>query len=71
MDQEREIAILKLQVLDLRRRMTLVAAWHDTMHTPLHRKLWFWLQGYNWASLGTWYDAPWNRANGQKYNGGI
>ncbi len=71
MDQSAEIALLKAQVQDLRRRMKLVSDWHDTMHTPLYKKVWFWLQGYNWASLGTWYTAPWNRAAGEKYNRGF
>lgn len=69
--QEARIRCLEAQVANLRRQMKLASDWHDTMHTPLHRKIWFWLQGYNWASLGTWYTAPWNAANGQKYNGGF
>lgn len=69
MDYEAEIRTLKLQVLHLRQQMVMVQHWHDTMHTPLYRKLWFWVQGYNWASLGTWYTAPWNKVMGDKYNG--
>lgn len=69
MSAEHEVALLRVQVDELRRKMKLMSDWHDTMRTPLYRKLWFWVQGYNWASLGTWYDAPWNRAAGRKYNG--
>jgi hypothetical protein len=43
--------------------------WHDTMHSPWFRRLWWWLQGYRLLSLGTWYRAPWNRS-ALKYGGG-
>jgi hypothetical protein len=66
---EEELFALRAQVTELRRKMKLVSDWHDTMSTPLHRKIWFWVQGYNWASLGTWYTAPWNKKDGDKYNG--
>ena len=65
---ETEIELLRQQVLELRRKQKLMSDWHDTMRSPLHMKLWWWVQGYRMFSLGTWYRAHWNKAAGDKYN---
>lgn len=69
MSDEVRIAALEAQVRELRRQMTLVQHWHNTLDTPMWKKAIFFLQGYKPWSLGTWYRAPWNRRMADKYNG--
>lgn len=67
MDENR-LAVLEAQVQELRRQMKLVSDWHNTMRSRWWMRLWWFLQGYRMHSLGTWYDAPWNREGGDRYN---
>lgn len=69
MSHDSELETLKFQVAELRRKMKIASDWHDTMRSPLYKKLWWWAQGYRMFSLGTWYSAPWNREAGKRYNG--
>jgi hypothetical protein len=58
---EARLAVLERQVLALRREVTRFDHWHDTCHSPLYKRLWWWAQGYRFFSLGRWYRAPWNQ----------
>lgn len=69
MSDEVRILALEAQVKELRRQMVFVQHWHNTVDTPWWKRIWFVIQGYKPASLGTWYSAPWNRWAGDKYNG--
>ena len=55
-----EIEAMKRQVKELRRRLTVFDHWHDTMHSPWYKRVWWWVQGFRLLSLGRWYRAPWN-----------
>jgi hypothetical protein len=66
---EARIKVLEAQVAELRRQHKLVADWHNTLNSHWWMRLWWFLQGYRMHSLGTWYNAPWNKTNGDKYNG--
>ena len=55
-----EIEALKRQVHALRRQMTVMDHWHNTMKSRWYKRLWWWVQGYRLMALGTWYRAPWN-----------
>lgn len=68
MDEAR-IEALERQVRALRGQMTRFDHWHNTMHSPLHMRLLWWVQGYRFHALGTWYRAPWNRS-AWKYDDG-
>jgi hypothetical protein len=71
MIDEAEFRTLQNQVAELRRQMKMASDWHDTLNTPMYKKVWFFIQGYKPWSLGTWYTAPWNRSAGEKYNRGF
>lgn len=64
---EVRIACMEAQIRELRRQNKLWSDWHDTTHTPFWKRMWFVIQGYNLFSLGTWYNASWNK-DGQRYN---
>ena len=66
---EARIKVLEAQVAELRRQHKLVADWHNTLNSRWWMRLWWFLQGYRLHTLGTWYTAPWNKTNGNKYNG--
>lgn len=63
-----EINALKIQVKSLRRQNTFFDHWHNTVCSPLHKRLWWWVQGYRFSCLGRWYRAPWNEG-AAKYEG--
>ena len=60
MIDESRIVVIERQIAAQRRHQTLIDHWHDTMHSALYKRLWWWVQGYRLLSLGTWYRAPWN-----------
>jgi len=61
------IELLERQVLAIRRQLARYDHWHDTMHSPLYKRCWWWLQGYRLLALGTWYKAPWNKSARKYY----
>lgn len=63
---ENRLQILERQVKEMRRQLAFVAHWHDTVRSPLYKRVWWWLQGYRFSALGTWYRARWN-ASARKY----
>lgn len=64
-----EINCLKRQVQELRTQQKWVNDWYDTFNSPWYKRLWWWIQGFKLMSLGTWYNAHWNK-QGQQYNKG-
>jgi hypothetical protein len=56
------LALLERQVLSLRREQTRMDHWHNTVCSPLYKRLWWWAQGFRFSSLGRWYRAPWNES---------
>jgi hypothetical protein len=62
-----EVETLKRQVKELRRQVKFFSDWHDTCHSPLYKRLFWWFLGYRFFSLGTWYKARWNQ-NARKYD---
>jgi hypothetical protein len=52
---EMEVNALKRQVTTLRRQVQALEEWVDVLGTPIHCKLWFWLQGYRLWRVGRWY----------------
>lgn len=67
MIDEARLRVLESQVRELRRQAVRMDHWHNTMHSPWYKRLWWWVQGYRMLSLGTWYRAPWNRS-ARKYD---
>lgn len=67
MTPEHRIEVLERQVIALRREVRMLHEWHDTVKSPLWRRVWWWLLGYRFDSLGTWYAARWN-CDGQEYD---
>lgn len=55
MNVEQEIDVLRRQMLSLRREVRVLTEWQDTVSSPLYKRVWFWLNGWNWGSLGRWY----------------
>jgi hypothetical protein len=68
-ERDVELAALQAQVRELRRQMTFVSHWHNTLRSPWYKTVWWFLQGYRVRTLGTWYNAPWNKTAAKKYNG--
>ena len=42
-------------MLSLRREIRVLTEWQDTVSSPLYKRVWFWLNGWNFFSLGRWY----------------
>lgn len=49
-------------------RIRFLEKWYDTINSPMHKRLWWFVMGYKFTVLGTWYNARWNKP-GQQYNG--
>jgi len=64
---EQALAILQRQVKTLRKQIVFFDHWHNTMHSPWHKRVAWWFMGYRLLSLGTWYRAPWN-VSARKYD---
>lgn len=63
MNFEQEIDVLKRQVHSLRKQVQRQGEWLDTVNSPLYKRIWWWIKGYNFHTLGRWYDKdrPWER----------
>jgi hypothetical protein len=61
MNTEQEIEVLKRQVKSLRRELQRHDEWLDTVNSPLYRRIWWYLKGYKFYTVGRWYDKerPW------------
>lgn len=60
-DLETEVRVLKRQVLGLRRALHNIEEWRDVVSSPLWKRAWFWICGWNFCSLGRWYrKSLWN-----------
>lgn len=59
---EQRLALLERQVLSLRREQTRTNHWHNTVCSPPHKRVWWWVQGFRFSSLGRWYHARWNES---------
>jgi hypothetical protein len=62
MDVEREINLLKheLEVKERQRqqmaaRIRVLEEWVDVVSSPLWKRVWFFICGWNWSTLGRWY----------------
>jgi hypothetical protein len=51
-----EIVVLKRQVLALRRDAQRLQEWLDTVNSPVYKRVWWWLCGYRFYTLGRWRD---------------
>lgn len=49
------VEVLERQVLELRRQVQRLREWQDVVSSPLWKRLWFVLCGWNFGSLGRWY----------------
>jgi len=58
---EARIASLEINRLKDASRIRLLEKWVDTVSSPLWKRIWFVMQGYNFRQLGVWYRARWNR----------
>lgn len=54
-DMATEVLGLRAQVESLMRRVHALEELVDVLATPIHRKLWFALQGYRLWRVGRWY----------------
>lgn len=54
-DMMQEIDVLKRQVTSLRRQVQALIEWQDTVSSPLYKRLWWWLCGYRFRTVGRWY----------------
>lgn len=55
MNVEHEIEVLKRQVKELRRLTQRQGEWIDVVSSPIYKRIWFFVCGWNWSSLGRWY----------------
>ena len=54
MNYEQEIEILKRQIFSLRRQIQFHEEWLDTICSPLHKRIWWFIKGYNFYTVGKW-----------------
>lgn len=61
MNYDQEIDVLKRQMKSLREQVHMHEEWLDTVNSPIYKRIWFWLQGYKYHTLGRWYNKskPW------------
>jgi hypothetical protein len=50
-----EVDALKRQVLSLRREVHYLHEWLDTVCSPLYMRIWWWLCGWKFYTVGRWY----------------
>ena len=55
MNYEQEIDVLRRQVLSLRRQVGRHEEWLDTVNSPFIKRIWWWLCGYKFYTVGRWY----------------
>ena len=54
MNIEQEINVLKRQMKSLRQQVQFHGEWLDTVNSPLYKRIWWWLQGYKFFTVGRW-----------------
>lgn len=52
---EHRVDLLERQVKKLRDGEIRNREWLDTIASPWYKKLYWWLQGYKWYTVGRWY----------------
>ena len=52
---EFEINTLKRQVASLRRQVVFHNEWLETVNSPLYKRIWWWIRGYRFYTVGRWY----------------
>ena len=40
-------------------RVRRLEEWVETFSAPIHKRAWWWLQGFRWKTLGRWYPPEW------------
>jgi len=55
MNVEHEIDVLKRQVLSLRRQVQAHHEWLETVNSALYKRVWWFLRGYRFYTVGRWY----------------
>lgn len=55
LSDETEIEVLKTNVATLRRQVHELNEWRDVVSSPLWKRLWFVVCGWNFRKLGRWY----------------
>ena len=50
-----KVDVLERQVKSLRRQMGQLIEWQDTVSSPLYKRIWWFLCGYKFGSVGRWY----------------
>lgn len=53
-EQQVQIDVLRKELYRYADRMVLLEKWVDTFSSPLYKRLWFFLRGYRWRTLGRW-----------------
>lgn len=56
---EAEIACLHTNRRQLAARVRRLEEWVETVSAPVYKRLWWWLCGYRWKTLGRWYPPAW------------
>jgi hypothetical protein len=64
-DVEARIASLEANRVKDAARIRYLEKWHDTVRSPLYKRVVWWLMGFRFSSLGTWYRARWNEVGWQ------
>ena len=54
-DLEVELRHQRANIQSLMRRLQALEELVDVLATPIHRKLWFWVQGYRLWRVGRWH----------------
>lgn len=54
MNDEHEIDVLKRQIHALRQQVQAHGEWLDTVNSPLPKRVWWWLCGYRFYTVGRW-----------------
>lgn len=58
-DLSLRLTSLRLNFQHLAKRVRAVEEYVDTVSSPLHKRVWWWLCGYRFRSVGRWYPPEW------------
>jgi len=56
---EQNVDVLQRQVRALRRQLTVVEDYIDTVTSPLWKRMIWWFQGFYFRKVGRWYKPGW------------
>lgn len=58
---EQELEVLKHRVIQIGRDVGRLREWQDVVSSPIYKRVWFFVCGWKWSSLGRWYAKErWN-----------